>query len=84
MKLKKINKNKVLDKILKEPMKIMNKIKMLVLKKMKIVKNKKTKLKINKQKIRIATITWKLKKMNNKLKDKHKLIRLNKKIKSLK
>lgn len=67
MKLKKINKNKVWDKILKEPMKIKNKIKMLVLKKMKIVKKKKTKLKINKQKIRIAILTWKLKKMNNKL-----------------
>ena len=65
-------------------MKIKNKIKMLVLKKMKIVKNKKTKLKMNKQKIRRAILTWKVKKMNNQLKYKPKLNRLNQKIKSLK
>ena len=63
-------------------MKIKNKIKLLVLKKMKIVKNKKTNLKMNKQKIRIAILTWKLKKMNNKLNNKPKLNRLNQKIKS--
>ena len=61
MKLKKFNKNKVLDRILKEPMKIKNKIKMLIFKKMKIVKKKKTKLKINKQKIRLSILTWKVK-----------------------